>query len=218
MGTKVVVVALMMLAAVHSLSLTELWRYEVGDGVEGLAFSDDGKLGIASHDNCAYILDQNGNLLNMICGNGDMSDASYSNGTFSFVNGDDYAYLFNGTTFWKKVYVGDGYDSAITVLPDGFIACAGKCVYLDFNRSMGWDVYVGWVENGPAVYERYIYVADHYWNKLLILSLSNGSIVNEISYWEHAWDAAVCGNYLAVGTSSYLYLYDVSNPVNPREL
>jgi hypothetical protein len=197
-------------------ALREAWSYETGQMVSALAFSEDGLLGVASYDRCAYILDQNGKLLNKVCGRYSMYDASYSNGIFGFVNGDGYAYLFKGSRFWKKVHVGNGYDVAITVLPNGFIVCRYRCAYFDFNGNKIWDVDVRYVNNSPAVYKGYVYAADDY--KLLILRLSNGSKINEISYGEHAWDTAVCGNYLAVGTETHLYLYDISDPANPREL
>jgi len=50
------------------------------------------------------------------------------------------------------------------------------------------------------------------------LIVKDGSVVNEIGYGEGALDTAVCGKYLAVSTDSYLYLYDLSDPENPREL
>ena len=200
-------------------ALREAWSYETGQMVSALAFSEDGLLGVAS-GRCAYILDQNGKLLNKVCGRYSMYDASYSNGIFGFVNADGNAYLFKGSRFWKKVYVGGYYDLAITVLPDGFIACDKRCAYFDFNGNKRWDVDVEWVDNGPAVHKGYVYVADHLGYKLLILSLEDGSRVNEIYYgeWEWASDTAVCGNYLAVGTETHLYLYDISDPANPREL
>jgi hypothetical protein len=217
---KAIVVALMLLAVAHSLSLTELWSSTTGGKVKALASSGDGKLGVASAwpDSCAYIFDQSGNLLNKVHGSNWMRDASFSNGIFGFVNYDNYTYLFKGSTFWKKVYVGGDYDYAITVLPNGFIACSERCAYFDFDGNKRWDVDVGRVENGPVVHKGCVYVANWAWKKLLILNLSDGSTVNEISYGEGAWDTAVCGNYLAVGTWRHLYLYDISDPANPREL
>ncbi len=48
--------------------------------------------------------------------------------------------------------------------------------------------------------------------------IKDGKIVKEISYGESAWDTTVCGKYLAVSTLKHLYLYDLSNPKNPREI
>ena len=201
----------------YSFSLTELWSYETGDKVNALAFSDDGKLGVASQDGCAYLLSQDGGLLNKACGDSDMLDASYSNGVFGFVNYDGYAYLFRGLAYWRKVHVGDDHNSAITVLPDGFIACKWGCAYFDFSGHKEWDVDVGYVVNGPAVRKGLIYIADS-WGKLHIISKIDGSEANEISYGEPPYDIAVCGNYLAVGAGRHLYLYNVRDPVYPREL
>ena len=199
--------------------LREAWSYETESRIRALAFSEDGKLGVVSY--CAYILDQSGKLLNKVCGNSDMLDVSYSNGVFGFVNDDGYAYLshvFKGSRSWKKVYVGYDYSVAITVLPDGFIACWKRCTRFGFNGDRKWDADVGSVVNGPAVHKGHAYMADYDWDKLLIFRLRSGKKINEIKYEEHALDTAACGNYLAVTTWSYLYLYDIGEPANPEEL
>ena len=186
-------------------------------------FSVNGNLGAASEDNCYYVFDPNGNLLNKGCGDWNMHDASFSNGKFGFVNLDGYAYIaYENGTLWKKVEVGS-YDWAITMLPNGFIACGSRCAHFDFNGNEKWSAYVREVNHGPSVREGYVYVTSHEYqgigtNALHVFKLSNGSKVKEISYDEEAKDSAVCGSYLVVVTERHLYLYDLSDPVNPREL
>jgi len=200
-------------------SLKELWSYKTGDAVIGLAFSTNGNLGAASVDNCYYVFDPSGSLLNKVCGGGGMSDASSFLDMFGFINADNYAYIANEDgTLWKKIHVDWNYDSAITMLPDGFVACFYNCAYFGFNGNKKWDVDVGVVENGPSVYKGYVYVADADWKKLLVLRLSDGSEVKEISYDEDAEDTAVCGNYLAAVTYTHVHLYNLSDPVNPKEV
>jgi len=53
---------LLVVGKVVAISLTQLWTFKAGGGIEGLAFSDSGYLGIAS-GGCACILDPNGNLV-----------------------------------------------------------------------------------------------------------------------------------------------------------
>jgi len=113
-----------------------------------------------------------------------MTDASYSNGIFAFTNYDDYVYLYDASRrTWTYVYVGDEYDDAITILPNGdFIACQTRCAYfrkLWWSRwgsewSKKWDVDVGKVVNGPAVYNNsYAYIPDTY-GKVLIVNIGSG--------------------------------------------
>ena len=214
---RALAIVLLTLTLLKALSLTQLWSYNAGGTIEGLAFSDNGNLGASSWDNCAYIFDPNGKLLNKVCGIGDMDDASYSNGRFGFINHDDYAYITDERgNLIKKIHVGDAYDSAITMTSNGFVACWSRCALFDFNGNELWDVDVGRVENGPSYYKGYWYVADIDWKKLLIIK--DGSIVKEINYGENALDTAVCGKYLAVSTATHLYLYDLSDPTNPREI
>jgi WD40 repeat protein len=206
--------------------LKELWSYKTGGLVEALAFSDNGLLGVASEypNSCIFILDQKGEALSKICKNQRIFYISYSNDTFGFTMDGGYIYLLKGTRIWKEMHVGKEYSTAIAILPNGFIACGNgltvdnRCAYFDFNENKKWDVDVGGVGNGPAVHNGYVYVADYYLRKLLILKLDDGSLVNSISYGENVWDAAVCGNYLAVSTEHHLYLYDLSDPTSPKEL
>ena len=221
----VVIVLMASLVLAEQLNLTQLWSYKAGSGIEGLAFSDNGNLGAASWDNCAYIFDPNGNLLNKVCGNNGMTDASYSDGRFGFINEGGYAYITdeNGNLI-KKIHVGDDYDQAITMTPNGFVACYHRCAFFNFNGKKLWDVSVGGVNNGPSYYRGYWYIAPSFLGMTLILE--DGKIIKgilmkgigRISRVEYAWDTAVCGKYLAVSASSHLYLYNITDPENPREI
>ena len=199
------------------LCLSELWTRKIGGSIEALTYDDNGNLGVASNDGCAYIFDSDGNLLNKICGDGWMNNASYSNGRFGFINWDGYAYITdeNGNLMFK-VYVGDDYTYAITMTSNGFVACGYRCAFFDFDGDKLWDVDVGEVDNGPVRHKGYWYMADGYWGKLLIVK--GGKIIKEINYGEDAYATAVCDKYLAVSTYSHLYLYDLNNPANPKEI
>ena len=78
-----------------------------------------------------------------------------------------------------------------------------------------WDLYVEEVWYDSPYYNGYWYVVDED-GKLMIVK--DGSVVKEISYGESALDTAVCGKYLAVSACCHLYLYDLSDPANPREI
>jgi hypothetical protein len=172
--------------------------------------------------------DSNGNLIKSKCGSDEMTDASYSNGIFAFTNYDDYVYLYDASRrTWTYVYVGDEYDDAITILPNGdFIACQTRCAYfrkLWWSRwgsewSKKWDVDVGKVVNGPAVYNNsYAYIPDTY-GKVLIVNIGSGRKEAEMSFAGKVYDVAICKNYLAVSTENSLYLYKISNPTDPTSL
>ncbi len=204
--------------------LKELWTFKTNGRIEALAFSDDGYLGVPSWDYCAYILDQNGNLVNKYCGNNWMYDVSHCCGKFGFINYEAYAYIYDlSTGIWKTVCVGYDYYRTITMLKDGFLAGVIKLAYFDFNGYKRWNVIMHYIINGPAVYNGYIYVPRKDWpscckGALTILRLSNGSEVRTIEFSENVWDTQVCGHYLALGTAHHVYLYDISDPTNPREL
>jgi len=180
---------LMVASEVLAISLTQLWTFEING--YGLAFSEDGLLGVASHDDCAYVLDPNGNLVSKYCGNGAVNDASYCN-KFGFVNYDDNAYIYDlSTGSWKVVYVGVDYSDAITVLEDGFLAGYRKLAYFDFNGNKRWDVSMKYIENGSAVSKGCVYVPRWDWpspkGALTILKLSDGSVIRSIEFNERFW-------------------------------
>lgn len=183
-----------------------------------MAFSPNGLLGIASWDNCAYIVDQNGNLLNKKCGWDDMRDSDYLNGVFGFVNQDDYVYLFwEGKASWKVIDVGYKHNRAIALYDYGFVACNNYCAKYDFDGHLIWEVEVGGEVEEAVVHSGYVYLANKYGEKLQVLDLSLGQIVKEIEYDEAPSGVSVCGNYLAV-TAKELYLYDISDPADPKLL
>ena len=198
------------------MKLVQLWHYEVGDKIYDLTFSDNGHLGATSWDHCAYVFNQNGKLLNKVCGNGVMNGASYCCGRFGFINDDGYVYITDKDgNLIKRVDVEEDYSNVITMTEDGFVACWKRCAFFNFNGNKLWDLMVGDIENGPSYHNGYWYVADT-WGKLLIVK--DGNVISEISYGDLTEDTAVCGNYLVVSTDSHLYLYNIDNPADPKEI
>ncbi len=201
-----------------SSGLSELWSYNVVGPVYGLAFSDDGLLGVASWDGKAYILDPRGRVLKIMKAYESLRDASYSSGKFAFVSHDNYVNITEkGTLVSKRYYVGPEMNEAVTVTDKGFMACWTKCAFYSFNGSALWDINSTWgVKNGPAYSSGYWYIAD--WDGEQLLIVKDGKLLNIIKYDEWSYDVAACGSRLAVTTSSNLYLYDLSDPTEPKEL
>ncbi|UXD22618.1 hypothetical protein IPA_06735 [Ignicoccus pacificus DSM 13166] len=227
---KVAILLLLLLASKSFAFLLSrhLWTYKTGSIVEGLTFSDDGKLGVVSYDHCIYILDQKGNLIIKKCGNNAMLGASYCCDKFGFVNEDGNAYIYdlkNGT--WKKVYVGSDHAQTITMLQDGFLAGSfnDKLAYFTFDGFKGWDVEVD-ISGAPTVYGEYVYVPGYSTpsyctyckGALIILNISSGERVRIITFSENVNSAQVCDHYLALGTAHHVYLYNISNPLSPKLL
>lgn len=185
--------------------------------VSSLAFSKSGNLGFSSFDRCAYVVDLSGNVLGKACGDDYMTDSSYSSGRFGFTNYDEHVYIMDEKgKLIEKVYVGSDYADAVTMRPDGFLACLSRCAFFDFSGGKKWEMGVGHVVNGPSYYKGYWYVADTNLNEVLIVR--DGRVIGGMAYSDSALDTAVCGNYLAVVTYSSLYLYDLSNPAVPKEV
>jgi len=198
------------------MKLSKLWHAKTDDDVLDLAFSINGNLGVAS-GKCAYIFDPNGNLLNKVCSDNFMMSVSFCCERFGFIDNDSHVYITdqNGNLI-KKLYVGNDYDSAITMVKSGFVACGAKCAFFGFGGKKKWELNVGGVENGPSYHDDYWYIADWDYGKLFIAE--NGKMTHELYYGEPVWDTAVCGDYLAISTCTRLFLYNISNPARPKEI
>ncbi|UXD21754.1 hypothetical protein IPA_07620 [Ignicoccus pacificus DSM 13166] len=200
--------------------LTLLWRHGFSGTADAVAIADNGNVGVANYDNCAYVLSKTGSVLGKYCGGDDVDDASYCCGKFGFADIDDYDYFLDVTgNYLKAIHVGDDYDFAITMLPNGFIACDDYCGYFTYSGSQIWSTELdGEARNGPAVYKSYVYVPDYGEDEVEILSLSDGSVLNKMSFSSAVHDVGVCGKYLAVVTSNKLYLYKLTDPTDPTYL
>ncbi|UXD22091.1 hypothetical protein IPA_01585 [Ignicoccus pacificus DSM 13166] len=119
------------------------------------------------------------------------------------------------------MYIGKDYWKVILMLGDGFLASGNKkLAYFDFNGNKRWDVDIYNIAHGLAVYKGYVYVPISYWDTgaLTILRLSDGGEVKTIDFDENVNVVQVCSHYLALGTTHSVYLYDISDPTNPKEL
>ncbi len=210
-----IILLIMLSAIVFSFSLIESWHFKANAPVVSLTFSDDGILGVASWDRCVYFFNQDGSVIRELCVGSAINDISYCCGKFGFVTMTGYAYITdNYGNLLKEFNVGYYYE-AITLLPDGFIVCASWCALFDFYGNKEWVTPVGYVLNGPAVVNGYVYAPGAY---LFIIRLSDGERVKSIDVGDTFIDTAVCGNKLAALASHHLYLYDLSDPLNPVEI
>ncbi len=220
--------ALLLLLAIVSkviaISLTQLWMFKTSDEIRALAFSNDGLLGVASWDSCAYILDVDGNLISKYCGGDSMDDVSYCCNRFGFVNWDGFAYFYDlSRGIWKKVRVGNSYDAAITLFQNGFLGGFSELAYFNSNGEKRWHINVEYTTNGPVIYNGFVYIPRYDISgccsgigALTILKLIDGSEVRTVKFNENVWDVQVCEHYLALGTAHHVYLYDISNPMSPK--
>ncbi|ALU12299.1 hypothetical protein EYM_02200 [Ignicoccus islandicus DSM 13165] len=219
---KLVTVILVSIALVviNAYDLVLVWEtHEPKDGILKITFSDNGHLGVASGDKCAYVFDANGSLLGKKCGSKGMRDVDYSNGTFAFSNYDDYVYLLweNGT-YWKEIYVGDERNVAVEMLGNGFVVCESHCTRYDLQGNVIWD---------RVVTDRYVIDLESSGNYLYLTNfkgthsylevrnLSDGSLVTNIDHENNVIkNLALRGNFLIASSFGVSYVYDISDPQN----
>ena len=185
-----------------------------------ISFSDKGNLAIVSDDSCAYIVSKDGMSISSVCGIGSMYYVSSASGMFAFTNGDYHVYITDEYgNLIKKIYVDWGYSDAVALLPDGFMACGPRgCVYFDLDGHKHWHVKAGCIIfNAPSYHQGYWYLASTSFMGYVSI-IREGKYIRNLVFKETAFDTAVCNNYLAVSTKRYLYLYDISDPENPREI
>ena len=203
---------------ITALNLTLDWSYETVGTIYDLALSEDGRLvAVFGYGGGALIFDQHGNVIAKLT-DGWFYDASYCCGMFALVNSwgpKVYVIDTNGNIMYT-IPTGYDYDRAVAIVSNGVMACDDYCGFFDFNGTKLWDVKVGSVINSPSYNRGYWYVPDYGNDTVWIVK--DGVIVNDITYNYTVYDAKACGNYLAVSTWQYLYLYDLSDPTKPTLL
>jgi WD40 repeat protein len=166
-----------------------------------------------------YIFDKKGHLLNELKAHSWVTSVDAYNDIIAFVANNN-VYLFKGTTFWKKVEIESKYGYAIKLTKDGFIACWSGCAYYDYNGNKKWDLDVVFTMYNPAIKGKYVYIPDNGEDEVLIVELNDGSLEGKVKVddEEGLFGISANRNYLAVATWDYLYLYDVSDPVEPKRM
>ncbi|ALU11833.1 hypothetical protein EYM_05240 [Ignicoccus islandicus DSM 13165] len=224
------------LVLLNAIELKVLWEFHGINGtIEDLKFSTNGVLGVASWDGCAYLISREGILLNKTCGSREVLGVDYLSGIFGFVNRSGEVYLIyeNGTLL--KSFESDfdrGQD--IGLISNGFLICRGYCTLYDLNGRKKWDTFVGrqivlrgrLVIGGRCVLrggvedlvigKGYAFAANTYSGRLQIIRMEDGEIVNTLYFPSWVQGVGICGSYLAVIVNTKLYLYDVSDPSNPK--
>ncbi|UXD22203.1 hypothetical protein IPA_02555 [Ignicoccus pacificus DSM 13166] len=200
-----------------SRGIWTIWGYKTGGRVKALMFSENGKLGVASYDKCAYIFDQDGNIISRRCGSSVMHDVSYCCNKFGFVNDDAHAYIYDlENEKWSKLYVSTLHRSTISMFQEGFLVAQYRIARFRFDGTKEWDVKVGQEVNDTVIHGEYIYVVNG--RNLSVLKISNGENVKTIRLDRNILNAQVCNNYLALGSNNHIYIYDITDPENPVPL
>ena len=204
--------------------LEPLWSFRSEGYVYGLAFSDSGRLGVASSDGHAYIIQPNGELIFQGHSYLPMYAVSHCCGKFGFLDSGVTVFVIyddgyvDGKINIDKLYK-PYYYSGVTLSQDGVMVCAHGCGFFDFRGRKIWEIRhsLPLVEHGPSYYQGYWYIAA--WFSLDIVK--DGHEVNSIDHKDFTRiyiDTAICDKYLAVTTEKHLILYDISDPENPREI
>ncbi len=197
-----------------------LVRFEERKPLENLTFLWNGALVVAGKGYYKVYSGKN-KPLSKVKINVALSGVSRCCDKFAAMGADGYAYIARDDgTLLMGVRADVIYDNTITLLRDGFIACHTGCAYFDFEGKEKWKFRNTSVfGRAVAVHNGYVYVPDSVLNVVHVLRLSDGTEVGQIQERDFTRDTLVCGNYLLVATEySYLALYDITNPVEPREL
>lgn len=218
MRSFVLLILILLASLVHGLSLVELWSYNVGGRIRALAFSSNGKLGVVSPSgNCVYIIDREGNLHSQKCNVGTVYDVSYCCNKFGFVNWDRRVYLYDlDNEEWNSIEIDLSYGQSLSLSSEGILVCGlTNCELINYDGAKVWEDQTGALRS-PSHYEDLWYIpGDSY---LFIVRNVDGTIVKKLRFdpFDEIISDSICRTYLAVGTSSHLYLTTISdNPLEP---
>ncbi|UXD22750.1 hypothetical protein IPA_07920 [Ignicoccus pacificus DSM 13166] len=203
---------------VLALDMVHVWTFNAGSTVEGLACS--GKtVAIGTSDGSGYVVSCNGTYLSQIKALASMNDVSYCCGKYAFVSSDNNIYLTteNGKLI-TKIPISFKYNEAVILTPKGILACSSSCAFFNMKGKLIWSFDLGKIAGEPSYYKDYAYVPDVAGKELLILNLTDGKKVGEVFFGEPVYTSDVCGNLLVVGGQKDVYLFNLTDPTDPKYL
>ncbi|UXD22560.1 hypothetical protein IPA_06220 [Ignicoccus pacificus DSM 13166] len=208
---KFLYLILILTVMTFSLKLVPQWNFKTNGWVNGLVFSHDGKLGIAASSSCAYVVKE-GSVISRMCTGTNIMDVSYCCNTFGFIDNEGKVLLFNNE--WRTLKLSDDFNGGILLLPSAFVAAGNYLQLTLYNGTSLWRLKVGLVRHGLAVIGNRLYSADIGLRRLLVVDVTRGNIIKMLNYpsfkQEGIYDVKSCDRYLAVTTSSRVYLFEVT--------
>jgi len=207
------------------LKIVEINKVYVGENPRTIVFSDNGSRIAVAAGNHAKIINEDGKLIKYIHGDYEINCSSYCCNKFGFVGFYRFYITDEDGNLIKKFKTSDYYDSKITLIHDGFMACNEKCGFFNYSGNMLWDYNIDIRLNPPFYHNGMWFIAGRInpfikgpHDVVMILDESGGEI-NRIPYYgEYALDVKVCKDLMAVSTSKKVYLYDIVNPTDPKLL
>ncbi|UXD22794.1 hypothetical protein IPA_08295 [Ignicoccus pacificus DSM 13166] len=189
--------------------LKRVWRYRPKTKSSTVAIAYwNGKYALAR--DCMEIV-EGGELKARICGDNESSDVSVYKGTFLFGNYDGNVYMVSEEgKLLQKFHVGLPKSIAVTMLADGFVTCGEECALYDVNGNRIWNIKVGYVANGPAYWQGYLFVPDH-GKKVSILLKDTGMLMMDLPVGSPVYDVATCDKMLAIAARGKVALLDISD-------
>jgi len=212
MRLRVLSILLIFAVITSALSLTKLWSYSTEGQIEGITFTELGRLLVAFNKNGhghLYVFDTWGTLYKNIKLNYEIKTISYNSGILAVLPyyGNKIVLLRNFYK-WKEIPISFLYDDEISLANNGILACGTGCEFLDFNGNVLWKVNVPYV--------RPIYYYNGYWYAFAcgsIYIIKDGSIIKKVSVNPcGVWDVAICNNQLALIVANSIYLYKMIKP------
>ncbi len=172
-----------------------------------MAFSDKG-LGVARDCADVYV---DWKRSSRVCGDSEMTDATSFKDLFAFGNFDGNVYLVSSDgELIEKRHVGIPKSVAVTLLPDGLVTCGQECAMYDELGNKVWEIRVGYVGNGPAFWQGYLFVPDH-GKKISVLLKDTGMLIMDIPVGSPVYDVAVCNGKLAIAARGKVALLDIKD-------
>jgi len=194
-----------------------LWTAQLKSDADRIALSDDGHLA-AIDGKYIVFFDRTGRRINTVRGYLLEDNISYCCGRYGTINscGEVFIYDTSGNLI-KTLTTVYGFHGMMSLAPDGFLVCGTfSCRMFSYDGKMSWEVQEVYTPNEPAHCCGYWYIPNSRY-KSTVMVVRRGDVLNEITDpISSIVDLAACGYYLAVATSVTLYLYDLSDPLEPE--
>ncbi|ALU12289.1 hypothetical protein EYM_02130 [Ignicoccus islandicus DSM 13165] len=185
---------------------------------------------VVAGDNCIYAYDLEGNAYWNECLDSPVTDLDLYGNRVAIATINGTVYLRSDGEL-RKVIEGREFSYSVKLLRDSLIACNTTCALVDLRGNLIWKREIG-VVTDLEVKGDYVYVA-HGKAKGIggtpgfsVLSLRDGKVLfqkiewreGESVYKESVSSVDVCSDKLVLGGLIFVYLFNISNPLEPKLL
>jgi len=201
----------------RAYDLTKIWEIHTNNSLTGLDFN--GKSVAVLQGECVQFLTTNGVLINERCFDAIINSVDHYENLFVFVTSGGSVYITDSEgSILHQFQVPLKYDNAVKLFKNRVLLCGYGCALYNFRGKLIWQRSMDHLIGTPSSYDDVLYVPSVITKKLFVANLTNGNEITKIYIGDVIYSAETCKNYLVVAGAKELYLFNITNPIEPSFL